>query len=169
MYLFDKENFKCNEVPSDWQDYGSTFRALYDSYMKCVSMYIQGNSGTMTASEVVKLNELLEELTVAYNDAKTKVTILINALSIAPLNCLDKSLVSNYMSSYGQFKIIAQNINIVLATNGGYIATNQHVGVDLTTITPTQGKTTKCEGVYMKQMDNGSEFRGEIISFINRS
>ena len=165
MYLFDKEDFKCNAVPTDWEDYGTGFRASYDAYMGCISRYIKSRSGSMSASDVVKLNNLLEELTVAYNDAKAKVTILINALSIAPLNCLDKTLVSNYMSSYSEFKMIAQKISIILATNGDAIAINPQVGVDLTTISPTQGKTTKCEGVYMKQMDNGSEFRGKITQY----
>ena len=166
MYLFDKSEYNCNAVPTDWEDYGTGFRASYDAYMGCISRYIKSVSGSMSASDVVKLNDLIEELTVAYNDAKAKVTILINALSIAPLNCLDKTLVSNYMSSYSEFKMIAQKISIILATNGDAIAINPQVGVDLTTISPTQGKTTKCEGVYMKQMDNGSEFRGKITEYI---
>jgi hypothetical protein len=168
MYLFDLEEYNCNAVPNDWEDYATGFRASYDAYMGCISRYLKSMSGSMSASDVVKLNDLLEELTVAYNDAKAKVTILLNALSIAPLNCLNKTLVSNYMSSYSEFKMIAQKINVILTTGGDAIAINPQVGVDLTTITPTQGKTTKCEGVYMKQMDNGSEFRGKITQY-NRS
>ena len=166
MYLFDLEEYNCNAVPNDWEDYATGFRASYDAYMGCISRYFTSVSGSMSASDIVKFNDLLEELTVAYNDAKAKVTILLNALSIAPLNCLNKTLVSNYMSSYSEFKMIAQKINVILTTGGDAIAINPQVGVDLTTISPTQGKTTKCEGVYMKQMDNGSEFRGKITQYI---
>ena len=165
MYLFDLEDYNCNAVPNDWEDYATGFRASYDAYMGCISRYLKSMSGSMSASDVVKLNDLLEELTVAYNDAKAKVTILLNALSIAPLNCLDKSLLTNYMASFNYFKSISQKINVILTTGGDAIAVKSDIGVDLTTITPTQGKTTKCEGVYMKQMDNGSEFRGKIIQY----
>ncbi len=166
MYLFDKEEFNCNEIPSDWEDYAGTYRALYDAYLKCVAEYIRNNSLTLPASVVSELNSLLLELNEAKNEARANLLILIDTLINSPLNCFDKTTYTTYIESYNVFKSISQQINILLATGGDTIALQPDISVELTTIYPTDGvinpKTSRCVGVYMKQMDNGSEFIGKV-------
>ena len=167
MYLFDKEEFNCNELPNDWEDYGSSFRALYDAYVKCVSEYIKYNTSTLPASVVSELNQLLFELNNVKNETFANLLVLLTALTESPLNCFDKTIYTTYMASYSEFKSIAQKIDVLLTTGGDTIGVQPDISVELTTIYPTDGpikpKTTKCVGVYMKQMNNGSEFIGKVI------
>lgn len=166
MYLFDKEDFNCNEVPSDWIDYAGAFRALYDAYMSCISRYIRDNSSTLPPNVVSQLNDLLVELKAAHTEVRDNLTILMDTLVDSPLNCFDKTTYTTYMTSYSEFKSIAKQIDILLTTGGDTIGVQPDISVELTTIYPLDGgvkpKTTKCVGVYMKQMDNGSEFIGKV-------
>ena len=169
MYLFDLEDsngLNCNEVPSDWGSFINRFEILYGTYMKCIRKFISSNSETLPAHIASELNDLWLELRVAYDAVMDELGILINALGSAPLNCLDKSLYANYMVSYNAFKDISQKINILLTTGGDTIGIQPDISVESTTIYPTDGitkpKTTRCVGVYMKQMDNGSEFIGKV-------
>lgn len=168
MYLFDLEdsnNLNCNEVPSNWTIFSDRFETLYGAYIKCINTFLENNSESFNI-EGSELNNLWYDLINAYDAVIDELTILINALGSAPLNCLDKSLYANYMISFNAFKDISQKINILLTTDGGAIGIQPDISVESTTIFPTDGitkpKTTKCVGVYMKQMDNGSEFIGKV-------
>jgi hypothetical protein len=166
MYLFDLEDYNCNEVPTDWEDYANGIRATINAYVKCISRYIRYNSSTLPASIVSELNSLLVELNAAKNEATSNLLILIDTLINSPLNCFNKTTYTTYMGSYSEFKSIAKQIDILLTTGGEDIGIQPDIEVSSTTIYPTDGitkpKTTKCVGVYMKQMDNGSEFIGKV-------
>jgi hypothetical protein len=167
MYLFELEDFNCTTVPSDWEDYGTSIRALYQAYIRCISNYIRSNSGSLPESIVTELNDLLVELTTAYDEVLTNLNTLIDELNVAPLDCFDRTFYTRYINSYNEFKSISQNIDILLTSGGDYIGVEPNISVESTTIYPTDGvinpKTSKCVGVYIKQMNNGSEFIGKVI------
>jgi hypothetical protein len=169
MYLLNIEDFDCTQKPSDWEVYASTFRGLYNAYMKCISNSINSNSANMSPNQLAKLTSLFNDsLTDAFNDVINKLQLLMDELKIAPVNCFDKSLYVNYISSYNSFKTIGDKINVILGTGGDAIAIEPNISVSMTVIPPTDSLrkpiTTKCTGVYMKQMNNGSEFIGKISS-----
>ena len=168
MYLFDKEDYDCTTLPTaeGWEDYAIGLRELYDAYWSCIRKYVKNNSATIPSSVLSELNSLLAELDTAYFEVKDNLTILIDTLINSPLNCFDKTTYTTYLTSYSEFKSIAKQIDILLTTGGDAIGIQPDIAVELTTIYPTDGvvkpTTTKCVGVYMKQMDNGSEFIGKV-------
>ena len=40
MFLFDLEDFKCDQLPNDWSDYSSSLRSLFDTNLKCLNRLI---------------------------------------------------------------------------------------------------------------------------------
>lgn len=166
MYLFDLEDYNCNEVPTDWETYANGIRATIDVYMRCIRNLINDSNGTLPSDFLIKVNNLFIDLNDAYEDVYGKLSDMMAVLTVAPLNCFDKNLYTTYMTSYASFKAIGAQIDILISTGGQEIGIQPDISVSLTTIYPTDGittpKTSTCVGVYMKQMDNGSEFRGTV-------
>jgi hypothetical protein len=166
MYLFDLEDYNCNEVPTDWETYANGIRATIDVYMRCIRNLINDSSGTLPSDFLIKVNNLFIDLNDAYEDVYGKLSDMMAVLTVAPLNCFDKTLYTTYMTSYASFKAIGAKIDILISTGGQEIGIQPDISVSLTTIYPTDGvtnpKTSTCVGVYIKQMDNGSEFRGTV-------
>ena len=168
MYLFDLEDFKCDQLPDDWEDYASTIRALFDYNLKCIGNLIKTKSEEYTKEFYDKLWTLFLEYKAAVDEAKAVLYILIQELYANPegSNCFDKTLYTNYMASYAIVEDLLQEINLLLTTGGDVIGYDFNVGVDTTIVYPVSGssstKVTKCTGVYMKQMDFGSEFIGSV-------
>ena len=167
MYLFDKEDFKCDEIPNDWEDYGNTIRAVFDSRLKCLSNLI--DTTEMTDSFRNELTAKLQELYDFYvDDFKVKLSLLIDELVANPAGstCFNKSLFTNYIASYNIANNLVLEINGLLTFGDDAVGHELNVGVDTTIIYPTSGssynKVVKCVGVYMKQMDFGSEFIGSV-------
>ncbi len=163
---FNVADFNCNEVPEDWGLYGDAMSSLLNRYLYCIYRFLGDNGESLPMDIQNKLNELSDELTEAHSVASTNLTTLVNALTVAPLNCLDKKLYTTYITSFNKFKSIGQEIGLLLTTGGDAIGYDLNVGVDTTVIYPASGSTatkvTKCTGVYMKQMDFGSEFIGTV-------
>ena len=166
MYLFDLGDYNCNEVPTDWEDYANDIRATIGVYRSCIKILINDNKGTLPADVLAKVNSLYSDLALATMETIEKLNDMMAILTVAPLNCFDKKLYTTYMTSYASFKAIGSQIDILISTGGQEIGKQPDISVSLTTIYPTDGvttpKTSKCVGVYMKQMDNGSEFRGKV-------
>ena len=180
MYLFDLEDYNCNAVPNDWDVYANGIRATIDVYRSCIKILINDNKGTLPADVLAKVNSLYNDLILAFMETIEKLNDMMAILTVAPLNCFDKTLYTTYMTSYASFKAIGAKIDILISTGGEDIGIQPDIEVSSTTIYPTDGiikpKITKCVGVYMKQMDNGSEFRGKVTNmkkesnyFFNRS
>jgi len=88
MYLFDKEDFNCGEIPSDWEDYATTFIEIYDAYLKCINKYIRDNP---LPNKVLKqVNELNAKLNIQTLSVKKALSNLINMLSASI--CFDESI-----------------------------------------------------------------------------
>lgn len=166
MYLFDLEDYNCNEVPTDWEDYANDIKANINVYRNCIKILINNTSGKLPADILKQVNSLYNDLNLAVMETIEKLNDMMAILTVAPLNCFDKTLYTTYMTSYASFKAIGVKIDILISTGGEDIGIQPDIEVSSTTIYPTDGitkpKTTKCVGVYMKQMDNGSEFRGKV-------
>jgi hypothetical protein len=61
MYLFDLEDYNCNEVPTDWEDYANGIRATIDVYMRCIRNLIQDNNGTLPNDILIKVNQVMKK------------------------------------------------------------------------------------------------------------
>jgi hypothetical protein len=166
MYLFDLEDYNCNEVPTDWDIYANGIKATIEVYRNCIKRLINDTSGKLPADILTKVNSLYSDLNLAVMETIEKLNDMMAVLTVAPLNCFDKTLYTTYMTSYTSFKAIGSQIDILISTGGQEIGIQPDISVSLTTIYPTDGvtnpKTSTCVGVYMKQMDNGSEFRGKV-------
>lgn len=169
MYLFDLDDFKCDQIPNDWEDYGVAYRNLFNQNLKCVNTLIDSKSGEFPKEVMDKLYELFEEYKDAIDEARANLNILINTLYEeypSGSNCFDKTLYTNYITSFNIVKNLLKEINLWITTGGDVIGYDLNVGVDTKIIYPTSGSTStkvvKCTGVYMKQMDFGSEFIGSV-------
>ena len=36
MFLFDLEDFKCVQLPNDWEDYGTSIRGVFYANLRCL-------------------------------------------------------------------------------------------------------------------------------------
>ena len=168
MYLFDLDDFKCDQLPNDWEDYAITIRALFDVNLKCIFGLVESKSGEFSQEVMDKLNQMLQDYKDAVDEAKANLNTLIEELYANPSgsNCFDKTLYTNYIASYNIVKDLLQEINLWVTTGGDVIGYDLNVGVDTKIVYPTSGSTStkvvKCNGVYMKQMDFGSEFIGSV-------
>lgn len=172
MYLADDESYdeskvlKCDEIPSDWEDYYANYRTLFNNNLKCVGALIETKINEFPTEVQDKLNALFMEYNDAIDEARSHLLALIDVLYTNPTgsNCFDKTLYTTYISSYNIAKDLLLEINILLTTGGDVIAIQPNIGVDTSIVYPTTGSTkvTKCVGVYMKQMDFGSEFIGSV-------
>jgi hypothetical protein len=167
MYLFDLEDFKCDQLPDDWEDYGNSIRAIFDSTIKCLAELIETSDVTEEIKET--LNSKLQELYSFYiNDVKVKLALLIAELADNPAGstCFNKTLYTNYIASFNTANDLVLEINGLLTFGDDAIGYDFDIDVDTTLIYPTTGssynKVIKCVGVYMKQMDFGSEFIGSV-------
>lgn len=164
---FNQSDFNCGQIPNDWEDYGSAYRSLFNDNYKCVRELILSKKDELPKEVMDKLFILLEEYKNAIDEARAQQNILINTLYEEypeGSNCFNKTLLTNYLSSFDIVKKLLLEINLVITTGGDAIGYNLNVGVDTKVVYPTSGstKTTHCTSVYMKQMDFGSEFIGSV-------
>ena len=168
MYLFDPEDFKCDVIPSDWEDYATTIRELFNQNIKCLDNLIKSKQGGYTTEFYDKLWSLFQDYITAVDDCKAELYILTQELNANPSgsNCFDKTLYTNYIASFNVVQNLLQEINMLITTGGEAIGYDLNVGSDTTVIYPVSGssstKVSTCTGIYMKQMDFGSEFIGTV-------
>jgi len=166
MYLFDLEGYDCSQVPTDWALYGEGIRESLLVYRKCITNYFKNNQSKISSDVINELTSLIIDFYNAYSDVEEKINDLVFILNATPLNCYDKSSYNAYIVSYKSFIEIGKKITNLITTGGSSIGSQPDIEVISTIIYPTDGiikpKITKCSGVYMKQMDNGSEFLGKV-------
>jgi hypothetical protein len=169
--------FNCGVIPNDWEDYKAVYKAERDRFLKCFNeLYAQKQFEYLGGSNVLPTNDpclnktneiymLFEDL---LNETETKMNLLIAALAAATPNqpeTFDVSIYYSYIDTYDNMIETSKNLILMLNTRCGAMGIENNVGVD------TQTLGTKivhqCSGVYMKQMDNGSEFIGKITSTSN--
>jgi hypothetical protein len=190
MYFFDLEDyattyrigttefngFDCNSIPKDWEDFTGVYRTERDRFVSCFnelyrqkqSEYLGGdNEGELPTNDAClnKTNEIYMLFEALLGETETKMNLLIAALAAATPyqpETFDISLYYSYIDTYNRMIETSKNLILMLNTRCGVIGVENNVGVD----TQTLGNKTinKCTGVYMKQMDNGSEFIGKITS-----
>lgn len=165
-YSFNQSDFNCNQIPNDWEDYAANYRTLFDVNLKCVYELIDSKSGDLPKKVMDKLYQLYQEYRDAVLEAKVNLNLLIDELYSKPegSNCFNKTLQTNYLTSFEIVKDLLKEINLLITTGGDAIGYDLNVGIDTTVVYPTSGstKTTHCSGAYMKQMDFGSEFIGSV-------
>ena len=165
-YSFNQSDYNCGQIPGDWEDYSGAYRSLFDANLNCVTQLIESKSGELPKEVMDKLYQLYQEYRDAILEAKVNLNLLIDELYSKPegSNCFNKTLQTNYLSSFDIVKNLLLEINLLITTGGDAIGYNLNVGVDTKVVYPTSGstKTTHCTSVYMKQMDFGSEFIGSV-------
>jgi hypothetical protein len=190
MYFFDLEDyattyrigtteingFDCNSIPKDWEDYLSQYRSESGRFIKCFYElykqkqfeYLGGNNEGLAPNtdpcwDNIQLKYILFET--LFNEMLIKMNVLITALAAATPyqpETFDISLYYSYIDTYNRMMDESKKLILMLNTRCTIMGVENNVGVD----TQTLGTKTinKCTGVYMKQMDNGSEFIGKITS-----
>lgn len=163
--------YPCNtETPIDWYSYEKEIQSLIEKNLSCLSRNIKTNIRFLPKEIIQEIKTLLNEYQDSIDDTLTNLQTLINTLAENPNGsvCFDKCLFKDYITSYEKSKFILNKINLFFTTYGGEISSDLNVGVDLLTINidntlQTSNKLKKCNGVYMKQMDMGSEFIGSVM------
>jgi hypothetical protein len=176
--IIEFNGFNCSIVPNDWEDYLEQYRAEKDRFAKCFNELLLEKTfeylGGDNESELpVPINdpcwdEIQSMITLFYSllgQTTNKMNILIAALAAATPNqpeTFDVNVYYDYIETYNEMMDTSKMIIIMLNTRCSVMGVENNVGVD------TQTLGTKivhqCTGVYMKQMDNGSEFIGNISS-----
>jgi len=184
MYFFDFlgpndpnnfNGFNCNIVPNNWGDYeavyGQDFRrytqCMYNSYNTKLRQYLFERKLT----SVTKLNDsCYNNIIKTFNVFTTQITItrdsmtkLIAALTIATPNqpsTFDSSTYYDYITKYDEMADTGKRLDLMLTTGCGVIGIDNKVGIDTSVI--GSKLTQQCTGVYMKQINNGSEFIGTV-------
>lgn len=171
--------FNCGVVPNNWEDFTSVYRTERDRFVSCFnelyrqkqSEYLGGdNEGELPTNDpcLNKTNEIYILFEALLGETETKMNLLIAALAAATPyqpETFDISLYYSYIDTYDRMMDESKKLILMLNTRCTIMGVENNVGVD----TQTLGTKTinKCTGVYMKQMDNGSEFIGKITSDSN--
>jgi hypothetical protein len=167
MFLFDLEDFKCDQLPNDWSDYETSIREVFDANLKCLNRLIISKKDELSVQTYDKLLLLFQDYVTAVNNTKANLNLLIVELSASPSgsDCFDKTSYNNYLASYSIVKDLLGQINLLLITDDNVIGYDLNVGVD-TTVIPFSGSNnniiTKCTGAYMKQINCSPEFLGSV-------
>ena len=162
MYFFDPLDFNCDSIP-DWIDYATAIRAAKDAYGHCFYEWyteqLQPFIGTAFGD---KLSSLFSDFIKLFNDFGSVSVQMTTALE---LGTFVPKMYDDYKKAYNN--MIGGSDIIVLTLKDGMPSNmlENNVDVDLTTITGTDHKTTKTSGVYMKQMNMGSEFIGRVTNY----
>lgn len=176
--IIEFNGFNCSIVPNDWEDYLEQYKAEKDRFAKCFNElllektfeYLGGDNGSELPVPINDpcWDEIQSMITLFYSlfgQTTNKMDILIAALAAATPNqpeTFDVNVYYDYIETYNEMMDTSKMIIIMLNTRCSVMGVENNVGVD------TQTLGTKivhqCTGVYMKQMDNGSEFIGNISS-----
>lgn len=182
--LYDGNNpnnfngFNCNIVPNNWADYNYVYRQDFNRYTKCIissyrknrDYYINKNN---LLTNTAKLNDgcyvKAEAMYMLFKDSQTQanssMTLLMDALIIATPNqpeTFDSKTYYDYISDYNKMADIGKKLGLMFTTGCSVIGIENNVGVDTSIV--GSNLTQQCTGVYMRQIDNGSEFIGKITN-----
>jgi hypothetical protein len=179
--IIEFNGFNCSIVPNDWEDYLEQYMAEKDRFAKCFNElllekkfeYLGGNNQNEVPlpntdpcwDKTIEMYTLFESL---FNETTIKMNLLIAALAAATPNqpeTFDVSTYYTYIETYNKMIETSKKLMLMFNTRCAVMGIENNVGVD----TQTLGTKIvhKCTGVYMKQMDNGSEFIGNITSTSN--
>lgn len=167
MYFFTPEDFDCNTIPTTekWAEYCNLLRTLTSNYETCFkNWYNSQNKDLLGDSCKSQITSLYNSWLYLLSTNKSNLNYLITEIeSISPLSTcdFDKRLYTNYMISYSNMIDKSDEISLMFSTGCKLVAFNRHVGVDTKDITG-DNKLQRCSGVYIKQIDIGSEFIGSI-------
>lgn len=164
----------CNDIPENWDDFNSQIikqiQVFIGSAIKCAYINFENyqfNNEIIIKQEVIdRITSLLDDLNELRPTLVDSFTTLTTYLASAPLNCYDNTWYNNYMTNYNEFRDIIFEINLLIKTNGEFIGYDFNTEASTSVIYPSSGatstKTTYCNGVYMKQMNLGSDFIGSV-------
>ena len=169
--------FNCSVVPNDWEEFLQVYRAERDRFIGCFNeLYYQKQFEYLGGVDITPINDPCWNNLVSMKDlfdslfieTENNMNLLIAALNAAIPNqpeTFDISTYYAYIETYNEMIETSKNLMVMFNTRCSVMGIENNVGVD------TQTLGTKivhqCSGVYMKQMDNGSEFVGKISSIPN--
>ena len=133
-----------------------TLRALYDRYTNS-SDYCPTTSSAFDYTKMDQFAHLIDSYWVDIVEQVVPATTIWGSVKIYGNTMFDQQKFEYKKGSL--FTCIDTNIEY------DYIVNENNVGVDIQTL--GSKPIYKCTGVYMKQMDNGSEFIGNVISTSN--
>ena len=89
--------------------------------------------------------------------------VLIEALKVATTyGCdFDNTIYLDYVKNNEDKISLGNEITLLITTGCNLVASNNDLSVDTSNVTKNS-KTEKCTGVYIKQINYGSEFRGSV-------
>ena len=184
MYFFelltpnDPNNFNgfnCNIVPNNWNDYEAVYSQDFRRYTQCVyNSYNQKLRDYLRERKLTNVTKLSDScynnIITTFNAFTTQVTItrdsmtnLITALTNATPNqpsTFDANVYYTYITNYDTMADTGKRLDLMLTTGCGVIGIDNKVGIDTSVI--GSKLTQQCTGVYMKQINNGSEFIGTV-------
>jgi hypothetical protein len=170
--------FNCSIIPNDWDNYLVQYTTEKDRFKKCFdNLYLQkkneylGGNNEEPANDRCwnKIKGTYEFFQFLFSDTENRMNLLVATLNAATpyeSETFDASTYYKYIEVYNQMIDTSKKLILMLNTRCTIMGVENNIGVDKQTIYPTDGitnpKTSTCVGVYMKQMDNGSEFRGKV-------
>jgi len=149
----------CNEIPSDWEDYVTRLRQLRQEYAMCFSGWYNQNIIPLVGTPCG------DEIEILYDEwARTLPTVASAAIALIESlvsGSFDYTTYTNYITLYNLMIEYSDTITFKINNNCEASVINNTSDVDTINIT-NGGVIEKCTGVYIKQINMGSEFIGTI-------
>lgn len=170
MYFFDLEDYAsvygCSTLPSNWDTFGDYLNKIHSNYNKnFIAWYDTKKDVVNSFNDKCALNITDKyNLWVKINTATTnRINALINELKTSTTyGCdFDNTYYLDYVKNNEDKISLGNEITLLITTGCHLVASNDNLSVDTSNVT-TNSKTEKCTGVYIKQINYGSEFRGSV-------
>lgn len=169
MYFFDPESLKCHQIPNDWEDYFATIREVSNAQIKCFGNWIGGWSASTNVNIECRdyvMNIYWSELLPAYSNIEASRIALGNSLYSSAYT---PDLLATYLSDFEIYSDLVNKVQVYIDAGCCVIGYDSNVNVDMSILTFTTGNcqtiigdAEKCTGVFIQQVDDGSEFRGRV-------
>ena len=170
MYFFDLEDYAsvygCSTLPSSWDTFESYLYTIHSSYSTNFKAWYENKEDIINSfdSECIKnISEKYGVWTSIDKATSNIIATLIDELKTSTTyGCdFDNTYYLDYVKNNEDKISLANEITLLITTGCELVGSNDNIGVDTSNIT-TKSKIEKCTGVYIKQINYGSEFRGTI-------
>lgn len=171
MYFYDLQDFAavygCSTLPSDWDNFQIYLNDIHLNYSENFIDWYKTKKEIIDKFNDECINNITEKynLWVTLNTATTtRINALINELKTSTTyGCdFDNTYYLDYVKNNEDKISLGNEITLLITTGCNLVASNDNLSVDTSNVT-TNSKTEKCSGVYIKQINYGSEFRGSVI------
>ena len=170
MYFYDLEDYTsvygCSTLPSNWDTFGKYLHNIHLNYSDNFIDWYNSKKDVINSFDDKCISNITDKYNLwvtIKNSTTTRINVLIEALKVATTyGCdFDNTIYLDYVKNNEDKISLGNEITLLITTGCNLVASNNDLSVDTSNVTKNS-KTEKCTGVYIKQINYGSEFRGSV-------